>query len=802
MSSNTIRFTGINSGYDTEAMIEQMMSSYQTKIDNQQKKLTKLSWKQDAYRDITTKLTDFKNKYFDILNKKTYLMTPSAFSKFNSTITTKADGDKASGLSVTTTSGSVEGNYKLKLSKLASAATAKGSTIKPESFSLNLDTAADESFHTKETADDGSVTRKYSFSLDVQVGGVTKTVSFDVSAAETDGKIDKDAFRADALSALNTQLQEAFGYSGRTGSDAAGAVDASGKEWFIQAEAGADGKITFAVGGNAAASITEKDGVFGLAAKSSKLAVSAQSAVTGTNTVSVNIGGVTKNVSFEGVASTYYDSKDKEGNESVLAEYNELKLAAYRKDKKLSGNAAVTQEQLDNYTYTGTQAAKDKNAAALKKALNDNFAGEGITFSIDNSYITAKKGSEEMEFSMTTVEGGTLGLTKGTSSNKFSAKTKLKDMGIEADADGKYVIKINDKEISLDKDAAVSDLMSAVNKSGAGVTMTYSVLTNSFGLTSNNMGSAESISIGGSDITKALGLTDDSGNVLNYTRGENSVFELNGVEIYHNSNSYTTDGTTFEFGEDMTVGETYTVGITKSYDDIKQTIKDFVSDYNQLISDVYDQIGTSPKRDDSNNTYEPLTDAEKEEMSDDEVEKWEKYAKQGVLYNDSTVSGIMSKMRTVLYNSVTLDDGSRFGLYSMGIKTSTDYTEHGKLEIDEDAFDKAFSENPEAVMKLFTDSNGIMQQANKVLDDAVRTTSTNRGSLIKKAGLESGSSSTDNEIYKQMKNVQERISSLQDKYDSKEEYWWNVFTNLESMMSDLNSQSSYLSSYFGTGSST
>ena len=184
-------------------------------------------------------------------------------------------------------------------------------------------------------------------------------------------------------------------------------------------------------------------------------------------------------------------------------------------------------------------------------------------------------------------------------------------------------------------------------------------------------------------------------------------------------------------------------------------------------------------------------------MSDDEVEKWEKFAKQGLLYNDPTVSGIMSSVRTALYNSVTLDDGSRFGLYSMGIKTSNDYTEHGKLEIDEDAFDKAFDENPEAVMKLFTDSNGIMQQVNKVLDNAVRTSSTNRGSLIKKAGLDSGSSATDNEIYKQMKSVQDRISSLQDKYDSKEEYWWKVFTNLETMMSDLNSQSSYLSSYLG-----
>lgn len=796
MASDIMRLAGISSGYDTEAMIEQMMSSYQTKIDTQQKKLTKLSWKQEAYRDITTKLTDFKGKYFDILNKKSYLMSPTAFSKFNSKISTASSGDKATGLSVTTTSGSLEGSYKLKLSRLATSSAVKGSTMSPASFSLDLDKAAEASAYTTETAEDGSVTRNYGFKLDVQVGGVTKTVEFNVSAAETDGAIDMDAFRTDALSALNTGLRDAFGYSGRTGSAAAGAVDEAGNEWFIQAKADG-GRLTFAVGGNATVSITEKDGVFGLADKSEKLAVSTQSAVTGKNTVAVEVGGKVKNVSFEGVSSTYYDSRNESGNEAILKEYNELKLAAYKKDKKLSDSAEVTQEQLDSYTYTGTQAAKDKNSAALTSALNSAFSEEGVTFKIDGSYITASKGGEAQEFSMTSTEGGTLGLTKGTSSNKYSAKTTLADMGIAADANGKYSFKINDKEISLDKDATISSLISAVNKSGAGVTMTYSNLTNSFDITANDMGSAGKISIEGNDLTKALGLTAEDGSAVNYTQGENAVFELNGVEIYHNSNSYTTDGTTFTFGDEMALGETYTVGIAKSYDDVKQTIKNFVSDYNQLISDVYDQIGTSPKRDEKNNTYEPLTDAEKEEMSDDEVEKWEKFAKQGLLYNDPTVSGIMSSVRTALYNSVTLEDGSRFGLYNMGIKTSNDYTEHGKLEIDEDAFDKAFDANPEAVMKLFTDSNGIMQQVNKVFDNAVRTSSTNRGSLIKKAGLESGSSATDNEIYKQMKSVQDRISSLQDKYDSKEEYWWKVFTNLETMMSDLNSQSSYMSSYLG-----
>lgn len=51
MAVDNIRLGGLTSGFDTEAMIEQLLSTYQTRIDNQSKKLTKLSWQQEAYQD-------------------------------------------------------------------------------------------------------------------------------------------------------------------------------------------------------------------------------------------------------------------------------------------------------------------------------------------------------------------------------------------------------------------------------------------------------------------------------------------------------------------------------------------------------------------------------------------------------------------------------------------------------------------------------------------------------------------------------------------------------------------------------
>ena len=514
----------------------------------------------------------------------------------------------------------------------------------------------------------------------------------------------------------------------------------------------------------------------------------------------MEIGGKTTSVSFNGVSSTYYDSKDLSGNEDILAEYNQLKLASYRDKYGLSDDAAVNATQIDNYVYSSAQAAQDKNAAAIKGALS---GIDGYTFTLTGSTLTAKDSNgKTAEFAMTSIEGGTLGLTKATASNKYSSNALLSDLGFKTEPDGRYMLSINGTEIYLDKDTTVSSMISAVNKSAAGVTMTYSSLTGSFTLEAKELGSGGKVEVGDTTLGRGLGLVDDNGTV-GISEGQNAIFELNGQEVYLNDNTYTIDGNTFTFNEDMTIGETYTVNVTKDSSSVKETLKKFVESYNQLIDDVYGYIGKAPATDDDGNKYEPLTSAEKEEMSEDEITKWEEKAKQGVLYNDSTVSTIMSQMRSALYTSVTLDDGSKFGIYGMGIKTSSEWSEHGKLEIDEDAFDKAFEKGEDAIIKLFTDSdNGMMAKLNKVMDGAVKSSGAeeNRGTLIRKAGKADSSVTTDSTIYKEMVKMQNRLKELQNRYDSKEEYWWKVFTNMETAMTDLNSQTSYISSYLGTGS--
>lgn len=802
MAVSNLRLGGITSGFDTEAMVTQLLSSYQTRIDKQSQKITKLSWQQSAYQDITKKITEFKNTYFDVLKRDTYLMSPSTFNKFKADVTATSNAD-AAGLTVSTTSNSSSGSYKIKLNQAAKASTAQGNSITSGNFKLDLDKALSSASGEVKTNDDGSKTWTMNFALDVQVGGIRKTISFSADALlGADGNVaDKDAAKSSIIDSLNQKLQESFGYSGKT-SGATGATDANGKEWFLQVKLGSDGKAEFQVGGNASVSVAENKGNFGLAQPKEKVAISTGSVVTGVNAFQVEIGGKNVSVAFNGVSSTYYDSKSQTGNEAILAEYKELKTAAYRKSYNLADNEIVSDEQLEKFNYSNEQAAKDKNAASIKEALK---GVAGYTFNFDGTYVTAADSNgNSVDFSMTSVEGGTLGLTKASASNKINSGSTLSDLGFKPEADGTYKLNINGTEISLDKKSTISSMMSAVNKSAAGVTMTYSSLTNSFTLESKEFGGAGKVEVGDTSLGRSLGLVDDNGTV-GASEGQNAIFEINGQEVYLNDNTYTLDGNTFTFNDNMTIGETYTVNIAKDSTTVKDALKKFVESYNKLIDDVYGYIGKSPAKDDDGNTYEPLTNAEKDEMSEDEITKWEEKAKQGVLYNDFTVSTVMSQMRSALYTSVTLDDGSKFGIYNLGIKTSSEWSEHGKLQIDENAFDKAFENNEDAIIKLFTDSDtGMMKKLNSVIDGAVKSSgaANTRGTLVRKAGKADSSVTTDSTIYKEMVKMQDRLKELQDRYDTKEEYWWKVFTNMETAMADLNSQTSYISSYLGTGTSS
>ena len=149
-----------------------------------------------------------------------------------------------------------------------------------------------------------------------------------------------------------------------------------------------------------------------------------------------------------------------------------------------------------------------------------------------------------------------------------------------------------------------------------------------------------------------------------------------------------------------------------------------------------------------------------------------------------------------LMGTVEGADGKDFSLASIGITTATDYSEHGKLMIDEDKLNAAIASNSDDIAKLFSDKeDGIMKKFADALESAVGTTG-DKGTLINKAGLATGSTAKENQIYELIKRTTQKISTLTERYENEQDRLWKKYSAMEKMLSSLNSQQSSFMSYF------
>ncbi len=480
-----------------------------------------------------------------------------------------------------------------------------------------------------------------------------------------------------------------------------------------------------------------------------------------------------------------------------------------------------------NESTAGYDLSKDNiidhfNESALKNSIGNLELDDGTKFEVNYDAATNKadikaykettdgEGNTQKDYLQTAITIGknsansaeTLGNAEAaetTSITQITNSTKLSDIGATPDEDGNYNFTINGKSFSFDGETTVNDMMKKINASSAGVKMTYSSLDNAFTVTSNKYGLASEVNIedtSGGDLMSKLGIVGGD-----FTAGENLEVYVNGKLYQSDTNSIEVDGSTFTISnkaQEPAPGEEpveYTVSIGKDTSSIKDLIKDFVKDYNQLIEDVYKYLDEKPEKD-----YYFLADADKEDLdlSEKQEEKWEEKAKKGLLYHDSITSTIMTGLRTALMGSVEGLDGNVFSLSSMGLKTMSDYNQHGKFAaIDENALDKAIDNNLDDIQKLFSDSeNGIMKKFSEALDLGIGSTGKDKGTLIRKAGLATGSSAKDNEIYSAIKRTKEKVASLNKRYENEQNRLWKRYSNMESLLGTMNSQQASFMSYF------
>ena len=792
-------FGGLASGIDRDALIEQMTARTTSKITSKKQAMTKLEWKRDAYRSISNKIIDLQDNYLSYSATKS-LKNSDFFAK--NQVSVQGDPDYTKYISATGNADTASRVSVLGVKQLATSATLISGEKKTDS-AITLGGISESDFTNKKvktsnlsgtkltfgtySITDKKFTEEATFTFPTSYekkvdGGKTETVTIDYTASSDE---------------IVKQLNEALDSQGFLGKD--------GKSGIKFTLSGDQIQIS------QTDSITDKGKSCVIRETSSAL-----------KSLGFNSGNMNKDDIDNGIS---LDEFNHNTSSFEAAAITEQPLSAYLKGKSISvsyGGQTKNIELIgDKEAITSFETFKD----SLQNKLNKAFGSENVTVGKDSNgslTFTAKDNKQTLQISAGSKElQNALGITS-TQSNKISTGSSLWEnrdkLGLEKDT--KYNTKeelnkalenftVNGTKIEgITADTTVSELLTAINNNkDAGVTATYLGSENKFVLSSNEKGLGRKITLG-PDPDNPNNKKDDAANLIfggvstDGTDGEMSIL-YNGVQttITSSSNTFSIDGldiratNTFNTGSATAEGG---VSFTASADTEKvtETVKKFIEAYNAMIDEVRTQATTRP---DSN--YKPLTEDQKNEMNENSIKNWENKAKEGILYNssalkdlDNATQGIFSSM---MMNGVSYDD-----LEKIGISFSDDYTAGGKIVFDEEKFKTAMDSDPEKVSDLFTGTHGIVNTIDSTLSTyATRYASKNGNSygvLIEEAGSEKLSLTlTNNSIYKELKDMQETITNLRSQLSTEQDRYISQFTQMERLINQMNSQSSYLSQLGG-----
>lgn len=790
-------FGGLASGIDRDALIEQMTARTTSKITSKKQAMTKLEWKRDAYRSISNKIIDLQDNYLSYSATKS-LKNSDFFAK--NQVSVQGDPDYTKYISATGNADTASRVSVLGVNKLATSATLISGEKKTDS-AITLGGISASDFTNKEVKTSNLSGTKLTFgtySITDKQFTTEATFTFPTSYEKKldNGKTETVTIDYTASSdKIVEQLNEALDSQGFLGKDGKSGIKFTlngdqiqisqtdsitdkGKSCVIRETSSALKSLGFNSGKMNQDEINNGISLDEFNASSNKSSFEA-AAITKQplsgylkgKSISVSYGGQTKNIELIG---------DKE----EIKDFKAFKDSLQNKLDKAFGSGKVTvgEDSKGSLTFTATDSSQILQISADSKELQNAL---GITSTQSNKISTGSSLWENRD---------KLGL------GKYNTKEELNDALKNFTVNGAKIDNIT-------ADTTVDGLLTAINNNkDAGVTATYLGSANKFVLSSNEKGKGREISLGADPDKK-----DDAANLIfggdkkeshDGTDGEMSIL-YNGVKttITSSSNTFSIDGldiratNTFNTGSATAEGG---VSFTASADTEKvtETVKKFIEAYNAMIDEVRTQATTKP---DSN--YKPLTEDQKNEMNENSIKNWENKAKEGILYNssalkdlDNATQGIFSSM---MMNGVSYDD-----LEKIGISFSDDYTAGGKIVFDEEKFKTAMDSDPEKVSDLFTGTHGIVNTIDSTLSTyATRYASKNGNSygvLIEEAGSEKLSLTlTNNSIYKELKDMQETITNLQSQLSTEQDRYISQFTQMERLINQMNSQSSYLSQLGG-----
>lgn len=371
---------------------------------------------------------------------------------------------------------------------------------------------------------------------------------------------------------------------------------------------------------------------------------------------------------------------------------------------------------------------------------------------------------------------------------------------------------INGTDFTFDSTVSMRHVLNTINSNNnAGARMFYSGIEGRFILQSRNTGAATSMNTSGAFL-EGLGLAGAGANMVAGTDASVRFQASAGAGIFtvnRNSNTFTLDGVTYSLHR--TTASAVTISVEQDTDRAFNAIKGFVDRYNEILGNINNRLAEQRNR-----NYLPLTETQRNEMSEQEITRWEQRARSGLLNNSPSLNRIVNDMRTAMSDAV---QNVSVDLASIGI-TSGNFMDRGRLTIDEGRLRETLRTNPDSVTDLFTRRSGIAyspdlsetqrqtrfaesglaHRLSDIMQDNVRVTRNNagrRGLLIERAGIANSASEFINELSSEMRTFDDRIDRTLETIEREEQRFWRQFTALEQAMQRMNTQSAWLTQQLG-----
>ncbi len=370
-----------------------------------------------------------------------------------------------------------------------------------------------------------------------------------------------------------------------------------------------------------------------------------------------------------------------------------------------------------------------------------------------------------------------------------SGDTTMSELGVTEETEFELTIAGESLDaITINSTTTINDLVNEINDLDGGIQASFDENLKRLFIMTTDTGIDQTITITQNDLTDAIKLTQDN----TYQAGQNATYTLNGVDLESSTNKFTVNGINFNLNGVDLDAEKY-ITVSQDTDAVFDSIVNFVDEYNKVVESIGNKL-----YEDRYTDYEPLTDDESAELTDNQIDQWTEKARSGLLRNDSILSSVYSSMRATMAKLVNVDGDSN-SLANIGITTTSDYTS-AKLVIDEEKLREAIESDPEGIMDLFTKSKdagesdeiGIAVQLYENVNNAMSSIST-------KAGSDSEYSLVDNSfIGKEITEIDERIEKMNDRLDEIENRYYSQFTAMEEAIQKMNTQSSWLTQMFGT----